>query len=247
MLNAGWQKAFLVVGVSGFLWLGVWLLTYHTPKEAAVEAAGPAPAVWPLFRQRFVWSLTLAKVFFDPVWYFYIFWFPQYLSSARGFDLARIGLVAWIPFLTADIGNLAGGAFSAMLLRRGVSLAATRKASLIFFPALMTAAIPAVLAPDARVAVAFVSLATFGYTGCSANLLALPADHFPKNSLGSIWGLASMGSGFGGMLFSLATGWLVSRFSYTPVFIGFGLLPLVASAILVLVTCGRSTRGPLTA
>ena len=111
----------------------------------------------------------------------------------------------------------------------------------------MTAAIPAVLAPDARMAMAFVSLATFGYTGCSANLLALPADIFPKNSLGSIWGLASMGSGFGGMLFSLATGWLVSRFSYTPVFIGFGLLPLVASAILVLVTCGRSSRGPLTA
>jgi ACS family hexuronate transporter-like MFS transporter len=101
----------------------------------------------------------------------------------------------------------------------------------------MAAAIPAVLVGDVRLSVAFVSLATFGYTGCSANLLALPADHYPKNALGSIWGLASMGSGFGGMLFSLATGWVVAHFSYTPVFIGFGMLPLVASAILVSVTC----------
>jgi ACS family hexuronate transporter-like MFS transporter len=86
-------------------------------------------------------------------------------------------------------------------------------------------------------AVTFVSVATFGYTGCLANLLALPADRYPRNSLASIWGLASMGSGFGGMLFSLITGWVVANFAYTPVFIGFGLLPLIASTILVGVSC----------
>jgi ACS family hexuronate transporter-like MFS transporter len=236
-LQYGWRPAFAFVGLSGLLWLAVWLLTYRTPREAAAETAGPAPALLPLFRQRFVWSLTLSKIFFDPVWYFYIFWFPQYLSSARGFDLARIGLYGWIPFLTADIGNLAGGAFSALLLRRGVGLLAARKASFLTFMLLMTSAIPAVLVADARVSVALVSIATFGYTGCLANMLALPADLYPKNTLGSIWGLASMGSGFGGMLFSLATGWVVAHFSYTPVFVGFGLLPLVAATILLLVTC----------
>jgi ACS family hexuronate transporter-like MFS transporter len=106
----------------------------------------------------------------------------------------------------------------------------------------MTAAIPAVLAADVRISVALVSVATFGYTGCLANMLALPADHYPNNALASIWGLASMGSGFGGMLFSLLTGWVVARFSYTPVFIGFGLLPLLASAIMFLVTCRRLPR-----
>jgi ACS family hexuronate transporter-like MFS transporter len=67
-------------------------------------------------------------------------------------------------------------------------------------------------------------------------MLALPADVYPKNTLASIWGLASMGSGFGGMLFTLVTGWAVARFSYTPVFIGFGLIPLVSAAILLFVT-----------
>jgi len=236
VLKFGWPKAFLLLGSTGFLWLLIWLLVYWTPPEAAVETKEPAPPVLPLFRQRFVWSLTLAKVFFDPVWYFYIFWFPQYLSSARGFDLARIGLYGWIPFLTADAGNLAGGAFSALLLRAGTPLDTTRKLSFAVFCGLMTSAIPAVLAASPYASIALVSIATFGYTGCLANMLALPADRYPKNALASIWGLASMGSGFGGMLFSLVTGWVVARFSYTPVFIGFGLLPLIAATLLISVT-----------
>mgnify|MGYP000129694946 CR=1 FL=1 len=237
VLRFGWQAAFLIVGMTGFLWLAIFLPTYHTPKETLGETRAPAPPVIPLFRQRFVWSLTLSKVVFDPVWYFYIFWFPQYLNSARGFDLAKIGLYGWIPFLTADIGNIVGGAVAALLLRRGLPVRTVRNIVLFLFPAVMTSAIPAVLVSDARLSIALVSVATFGYTATLANMLALPADFCPKNALASVWGLASMGSGFGGMLFSLATGWVVARFSYTPAFIGFGLMPLAASAILLLVTC----------
>ena len=45
----------------------------------------------------------------DPVWYFYIFWFPEYLKAARHFDLASIGKYAWIPFAVAGFGNILGG------------------------------------------------------------------------------------------------------------------------------------------
>jgi len=236
VLRLGWPAAFLLVGSAGFVWLALWLPVYRTPHEAAQETREPPPPAWRLFRQRFVWSLTLSKVFFDPAWYFYIFWFPQYLSSVHHFDLAQIGLYGWIPFFTAGVGNLAGGAFSALLMSRGVSLMSARQANFAVFAGLMTSAIPAVLVSGAPLAVAFVSVATFGYTGCLANMLALPADVYPKNTLASIWGLASMGSGFGGMLFTLVTGWAVARFSYTPVFIGFGLIPLVSAAILLFVT-----------
>jgi ACS family hexuronate transporter-like MFS transporter len=63
-------------------------------------------------------------------------------------------------------------------------------------------------------------------------MLAYPADVYPKNVVGSIWGLASMGSGFGGMVFALLTGVVIDRFSYLPVFIGFGLMPLICTVIL---------------
>jgi ACS family hexuronate transporter-like MFS transporter len=81
-------------------------------------------------------------------------------------------------------------------------------------------------------AIALVSVAMLGYTGSLANMLALPGDVFPKSAVASVYGLASMGSGFGGMLFTLITGWVVDHYSYTPVFIGFGLLPLICATIL---------------
>jgi len=96
----------------------------------------------------------------------------------------------------------------------------------------MTSAIPAVLVHDPRISIALVALAMLGYTACCSILLACPADAFPKNLVGSLWGMASMGSGFGGMVFALLTGWVVDRFSFVPVFIGFGLMPLLCAGIL---------------
>ncbi len=231
VLRFGWAASFYAVGASGLLWLAAWLLIYYTPPHIAQEiAVRPTPA-WQLMRTRWVWTFTLSKIFSDPAWYFYVFWFPQYLKQVRGFDLAAIGKWAWVPFFTAGAGNLLGGLLSAMLLRQGLSVHWARKVCVVIFAALMMAAIPAVLTPDAYVSIAFISIATLGYTGALSNMLSMPADVFPKNAVGSIWGLASMGAGFGGMIFSLATGWVVDHYSYVPVFVGFGLIPLISAAI----------------
>jgi ACS family hexuronate transporter-like MFS transporter len=196
------------------------------------EVAPPNISPWKLFRTRFVWSFTLSKVFLDPVWYFYIFWFPEYLKRARHFSMASIGKYAWIPFMVAGLGNILGGWISGLMLQRGISLNVARKGAVTFFAVLMTSAIPAVLVRDARTSIALVSLAMLGYTGCGSIMLAYPADVYPKNVVGSIWGLASMGSGFGGMIFALLTGLVIDHFSYVPVFIGFGIMPLVCAGIL---------------
>jgi ACS family hexuronate transporter-like MFS transporter len=185
-----------------------------------------------LLRSRFVLAFTLSKVFLDPVWYFYIFWFPEYLQRVRHFDMVSIGSYSWIPFAVAGVGNFAGGWLSGLLLRRGLPVTVARKAAVTVFAALMLSAIPAVLTREAWVSIALVSIAMFGYTGSLANMLAMPADVFPGSAVASVYGLASMGSGLGGMLFALITGWVVDRHSYTPVFIGFGVMPLVCALIL---------------
>ena len=182
-----------------------------------------------LLRSRFVLAFTFSKVFLDPVWYFYIFWFPEYLKRARGFDMASIGAYSWIPFAVAGLGNFVGGWVSGYLLRRGCSITVARKGSVTLFAALMLAAIPAVLTSQASLSIALVSMAMFGYTGSLASMLSMPADVYPGSAVASVFGLASMGSGFGGMLFTLITGWVVDHYSYTPVFIGFGLLPLICA------------------
>lgn len=232
VLTEGWRLSFVAVGVVGLLWVILWLFIYRTPKELDAEISISPIPLWSLFRTRFVWSFTTAKIFLDPVWYFYIFWFPEYLKRARHFDLASIGKYAWIPFMVAGAGNVLGGWLSATLLRFGLSLSIARKVAVSVFGLLMISAIPAVLVRQPGISIGLVSLAMLGYTGTTANMLALPADVFPKNVVASIWGLASMGSGLGGMVFAFATGWLVDHYSYRPVFIGFGLIPIITLLII---------------
>jgi ACS family hexuronate transporter-like MFS transporter len=227
----GWRLAFAAIGLLGFFWLAAWVVLYRKPEAAQEASQKTRVPLGALLRSKFLWQFTISKVFSDPVWYFYTFWFPQYLKVVHGFSLGQIGAVAWIPFFTAALGNLAGGAvFSALLRWIGESALARRIAN-VSFSVLMVAAIFIGNGRSPSVCIALISIATFGYSGALANLLAIPGDVFPKNAVASVWGFASMGAGFGGMVFSLVTGWLVDSYSFQPVFVLFGLIPLVAATL----------------
>ena len=232
VLQMGWQASFVLVGSLGFLWLAAWMIFYRKSESSPGEIESPPPAVWALAKSRFVWQFTLSKVFADPVWYFYTFWFPQYLKVGHRFTIKEIGETAWIPFFTGGVGNLAGGFVCSRLLRGGLSPQMARRVGVLIFSMLMTAAVPAAMVHSSSLSIALISTATFGYCGALANVLAIPRDLFPKNAVASIWGLASMGSGFGGMFFSLATGWLVDHYSFKPVFVLFGITPIIAALLI---------------
>lgn len=232
LIRYGWPAAFLLVGSCGLLWLCLWFALYRTPKAPIEVRALSKPSISRLLHLRFVWSFTLAKMFIDPAWYFYIFWFPEYLSHARHFEMQAIGRYAWVPFAVAGAGNALGGLLSKELLRRGLSISAARKTAVTITAFMMTFAVPAVLVLSPRLSIAFISIAMAGYTGSASTMLALPSDVFPAHIVASVYGLASMGSGFGGMLFTLLTGWIVEHYSYTPVFVLFGLIALLCATIL---------------
>jgi ACS family hexuronate transporter-like MFS transporter len=232
LLRYGWRAAFAAVGCLGFIWLAAWLgFAPSAPATIKTSAPSMAASFLPLLRSRFVWSFTLSKVFFDPVWYFYTFWFPEYLNHARHFNMASIGRYGWIPFAVAGLGSAFGGLIAKTLIGRGLSITAARKTAVAIAALMMTMAIPAVIVTSAALSIVFVSIAMTGYTVGLANMLPMPADVFSAARVASVYGLASMGSGFGGMLFTLATGWLVDHYSYTPVFVLFGLIPLVCVAV----------------
>ncbi len=233
LLRFGWRSAFVAVGSLGFIWLAAWSLFYRSPvRKAVAPVPPPAPSLNRLLRSRFVWTFTISKIFVDPVWYFYIFWFPEYLFHARHFDMASIGRYAWIPFFVAGVGSVGGGLIAKAFLSFKVPLSGARKAAVTVAAAMMTMAIPAVIVSGSALSIALVSIAMAGYTAALANMLAMPADVFPSGGVASVYGLASMGSGFGGMVFALVTGWLVERYSYLPVFWLFGLIPMICVAIL---------------
>ena len=223
----GWQSAFLAMGFLGLLWLAAWGFLARAPRGLAKEVRSRVPAR-KLLSTRFMRFFTLSKVFMDPVWYFFVFWFPKYLADVHHFSLKEIGWKGWIPYFTAALGNLAGGLLTSWLIRSGITTSAARKIATSVFALLMLSTIPAILTHSAPLAIGLIALSTFGYTGYTANTLAFPADVFPTQAVASCWGLASMGAGFGGMLFIALSGWVIEHFGYTPVFIGYGILPLLA-------------------
>ena len=149
----------------------------------------------------------------------------------HGFSLRQIGETAWIPFVTAAIGNLAAGVVFRAVLPRAKSVASARRIAILIFSALMMSALLVGNKQSAAECIALISIATAGYSGALANLLAVPGDVFSAGAVASVWGFASVGSGIGGMVFSLATGWLVDHYSFHPVFLLFGILPVISAWI----------------
>lgn len=232
-LRLGWRNAFVVISLGGLTWLLLWVSTYRTPSTApslklpdevdAGEGTSHAftrPKIqWlSLFAYREMWGIFLARAVTDAVWWFYIFWLPEYLKHDRGFTLTMIGRFAWIPFLTADLGCLAGGWCSDLLMRRGLSLNGGRKVVLAV-SALMTFAGWFVHSTNSvATAMALIAVATFGVQSWGTLLLTLPADIFPSEVVASVSGLSGFGAGAGGVVSTFFVGYLLDKFSYKPVF-----------------------------
>jgi ACS family hexuronate transporter-like MFS transporter len=251
-LALGWRWSFAFSGMLGFVWLAVWLRVYHpldrhprvTKQEVALIRAGqqmtPKSKYKGLSRwlhlagDRNVWGIVLGRALTDPIWWFYVFWLPQYLSDARGFSLKRIAVFAWLPFAAADLGNFTGGLISGYCVRRGVPVirARTWVCAVSCLPILV--GIPAARVHNVYVALGLICVALWGYASWSTMGLTLPSDLFPEDSVATVTGLSGLAAGLAGAVFTVVVGMTVDRYSYGPAFLVAGLLPLAATASLFL-------------
>src|ERR1700723_2404462 len=248
----GWRSAFVFSGLLGLVWLLVWLRVYHplhrhprvTPTETAYIAEGQdLPSVSPqrgmrrwlsLARDRNVWGIVLGRALTDPIWWFYVFWLPQYLSDARGFSLKRIALFAWMPFIAADIGNFTGGLISGYCIRRGVPVVRARLWVCAISCLPILAGIPAAHVHSAMLALGLICVALWGYAAWSTMGLTFPSDLLAQDVVATVTGLSGLAAGLVSVAFTFAVGIMVDRFSYTPAFLAAGLMPLVATACVFL-------------
>src|ERR1700723_1886950 len=261
-LAFGWRSAFLFSGALGFIWLAVWVRVYHpldrhprvTEEEVALIRAGQdAPSTsaergvqrWlTLARNRNVWGIVMGRALTDPIWWFYVFWLPQYLSDSRGFSLQRIALFAWMPFIAADIGNFTGGLISGYCIRRGVSVLRARTWVCVVSCLPILAGIPAASVHSVYLALGLICFALWGYASWSTVGLTLPSDLFPQDVVATVTGVSGLAAGLVGAAFTFAVGILVDRFSYAPAFRVAGLMPILATAcLLLLVRAPASTSG----
>ena len=233
-LRAGWRAAFLATGSIGFLWVAAFQLfrRFH-PEMARAErtvAARGGDLSWrALLRYRQTWAVFVCRFLADPLWYFYIFWIPEFLARERGLNLAGIGAVAWIPFLVADLSNFAGGYLTLRLQRRGWSVNRTRKTLMAIAAVLSPVGIFAVFAHSLFWTIGSISVAIFFWMFWSISVHSLPGDYFPPRAVASVYGIAGTGSTVGSVISTQAVGMTLDlTHSYAPVFVGIGLLMPVA-------------------
>jgi ACS family hexuronate transporter-like MFS transporter len=238
-LRWGWRAAFLTTGGIGFLWVAAFQVFRRCHPEmarsekAARTSRGTGNLPWrSLIRYRQTWAVFACRFLADPLWYFYIFWIPSYLSSARGLNLAGIGMVAWIPFLAADTANFVGGYITLRLQRRGWSVNRTRKTLMAISAVMSPIGIFAVFAQSLVWTIGLMSAAVFFWIFWSISVHSLPGDYFPPRAVGSVYGMAGTGSTVGSMIGTWAVGFTVDKtHSYVPAFVGIGLLMPIAMMV----------------
>ena len=252
IVSFGWPWAFLVPGAIGFIWLIFWVRWFESPEshpgldaaerkliltrrdDQGADDAQPWHAVFRFLRIKEVWGLMLSRLVSDGAFYFFVAWLPLYLSQERGFDIAQIALFAWVPFLAADLGSLAGGWAGKMLMERGMSVDRARKIVIWFGALLVPVALPAVVSDSPYTALILIGIAMFAIQVKAASLFTVPADLFPARDVATIWGMFGAVGSIGGAVFVSAVGWITSEWSYYPVFVAVALMHIVSAAIVMI-------------
>jgi MFS transporter, ACS family, hexuronate transporter len=231
----GWRGTFVATGLIGLLWLLAWQLAFRGYRAAAagVTRVKAKAGFGSLLARPEVRRLLVARFCFDPVFYFYMFWIPQYLNRERGLSVAEIGSLMWIPFLVLGLTNIAAGRGSDMLVGRGWTPRNARL-TLMFAAALLTpASWLAALAGTPGLAVALMSVLMFAHGIWIANFITLIGDTVASDEVGTAVGLSGMSGGIAGMISSLVVGPVADHFSFTPVFLASAILYPAAWLVLV--------------
>ena len=236
-LNWGWRAAFLATGSLGLIWLPFWRIATARSARALPDQPAPKGASWlNILKYKQAWAVAAARCVGDPMYTFYLFWLPEYLTRERGMDLSGIAMVAWIPFLAADIGNLVGGGITSWLIARGWS-AQRARGTIMWATAIGTVvgmAVPFVESTAASIAI--LALTCMLYMTWSVNVMILPSDWFASENVGTVLGLSGTGNGIGGLIGNAVVGRVLDRTgSYRMVFVGVGCLVVVAQTLLTLI------------
>ena len=227
----GWQAAFIITGSIGFIWIILWFLFYEIPEKHRKLSANEMefiksdldeknetekPVPWgQLLKYRQTWLFFIGKALTDPIWWFYLFWIPGWLSTVRGagLDIKSFGIPLVIIYTSTTIGSVCGGTISSYMIKKGISPFNARKYTMLVFALLV---IPVFFAQSPGVstwgAIALISLAASSHQGWSANIFTTVSDAFPKKVISSVTSIGGMAGAIGGAFISVFAGHILNFF-----------------------------------
>ena len=230
----GWRNAFLVTGCLGFVWVACWLLVKPMPAVADVRAPSSGlPSWWSLLRSRKTCVFAVAKALSDQVWWFLLFWMPDFLTKTFHLDLGRIGIPVATVYLMAAVGSLSGGWLPTRLQSRDGTPGSGRKRAMLIYAFLVTPLPLALCSHNLWVVIFMLGIALAAHQGFSTNLFGYAADEFPSGALASVIGMGAFLGNLSGMAMLAFTGWVLHRGGgYLPMFLISAVSYLVAWTVL---------------
>jgi ACS family hexuronate transporter-like MFS transporter len=241
----GWKMAFIITGASGFFWLIFWFWLYDTPgRQKRVskveldyihiddEASASQPlgdrankvSWWKLFGYRQAWAFFFGKFMTDGIWWFYLFWLPDYLKKQFGMTTAQVMLPTFIVYGVAIIGSIYGGSIPMTLIKRGMPVYKARMTAMFLIAVCPLAVLTTQYFGDvghfghkaAFLAIATICIGAAAHQAWSANLFTTVSDMFPKKTVGSVTGIGTTAGGIGGVIVQLLAGTLTDAFKSHP-------------------------------
>ncbi len=250
-----WQVIFILVGLTGLLWLIPWIVLVKAPpkdhpwittaeREYILTSQrnqdldrdgtfdeGYNPDLRTMLSRKESWGVIIASAAIDPIWWLFVFWIPIYLSEVYGMDVKTIGIYGWVPYVGAMFGAWFGGLLAQNRLKAGWTVDATRKlvislGCLIMLPALLAMSNPG--APTT--AVLLMALILFGFQTAIGNVQTLPSDLFGGKTVGTLAGLSGMAAKLAVAGLTSLVPWLTAGGNYTPAFVIGAALAVIAVA-----------------
>ena len=224
----GWQTAFIITGAFGFLWLILWFIFYETPQKQKRlskpeydyihsdvdekgdnEISGPKLSWTKLLGYRQTWAFSIGKFLTDPIWWFYLFWLPDFLESQYGLKITGVALPVALVYTMSTIGSIGGGWIPMNMIKGGWPVFRARKTSMLIYAFLVVPIFFAQILGGVNMwlAVTIIGLAAAAHQAWSANIFTTVSDMFPKNSTASVTGIGGMFGALGGILLT----WLVQK------------------------------------
>lgn len=222
----GWKWAFIITGAIGFIWLVLWQMVYSHPskskklspaeydyihsdkddEEAEKEKAKVKVSWFKLLSYKQTWAFALGKFITDPIWWFYLFWLPDFLQSTYGLTMVEIAIPVALVYTISTLGSIGGGYLPMIFMNRNMPAFKARKLSMLLFAlaVLPIISVQYVGKVNMWLAVLIVGLATAAHQAWSANIFTTVSDMFPKKTTASVTGIGGMAGGMGGIFLSWA-------------------------------------------
>jgi len=246
----GWRGTFAATGIIGGIWVLAWLILFYKPdkspfitknelaiiEKGKTEKNGKTPKIpiKSILKVRQAWGLIIIRFLLDPVFYFWMFWIPKYLSQERYISFERIGELFWIPFLALGLSNMIGGWISDRLIISGMSANRARKSIMGLAAALTMVAPLTVVAANAEIAVLFMSLIMFAHGFWITNYITITSELFGKYATSTVVGMSGTAGAIAGLLLNPLIGKIVENYSYLPMWIMSGIMYPLGFIILLI-------------